>query len=62
MQSVSHSVKKNLPNVQNKGEGGGGVKGVLDNVEKTAGLVKKDMPYGDDDDDEFTDNGDYLSQ
>ena len=33
------------------------VKGVLDNVEKSAGLVKKDMPYGDDDD-----NGDYLSQ
>ena len=59
MQSVSQSVKKNVANVQNEG---GGVKGVLDNVEKTAGLVKMDMPDGDDDDDEYTDNGDYLSQ
>ena len=41
VQSVSQSVKKNLPNVQNER---GGVKGVLNNVKKTARLVERDIP------------------
>ena len=34
--------QKNLPNVQNKG--GGGVKGALNDVKKTAELVERDIP------------------
>ena len=39
---VSPSPSKNLPNVQNGGGGGG--KGVLNNVLKTAESVKRDLP------------------
>ena len=44
MQSGSQFVQKNLPNVQNKGVGGWGVKGVLNNVEKIAQSVERDIP------------------
>ena len=36
--------KKNLPNVQNEGGGDGGSKGVLNNVEKIAQSVERDIP------------------
>ena len=41
VQSASQSIEKNLPNVLKEG----GVKGVLNNVKKTAGLVKRHIPY-----------------
>ena len=45
MQSVSQSVKKNLPNIQKKGARGRGVKGVLNNPQKKCRIGQEGHPY-----------------